>query len=329
MHIAILGAGAWGTALAAHIAQYYPITLWARNQTIVDDINTAHENSAYLPGIVLPTALIASSNLVETIKYAKAGLLIIATPLSGFVSLCKHIMTLNQIPERLIWVCKGIEPETLALPHQIIVREWGQTSCSMGTLSGPSFAQEVAQHLPCALVAATQDEALHIILKKVFHHHNMRIYASTDVTGVELSGAVKNVLAIAAGINDGLALGFNARAALITRGLAEMGRLGLALGGQLETFMGLAGMGDLILTATGNLSRNRQVGLQLARGQSLSDILSQLGHVAEGVRCAQAVSTLAAQYQVEMPICTAITHILTGRISAHRAVEELLSRNPK
>lgn len=329
MHIGVLGAGAWGTALAAHIAQQYPVTLWTRNQDVVDAINTKHENTIYLPGYQLPTQLNASSDFVNTLTRTSTGITIIATPLSGLAALCKLMIQAGTVPQQLVWVCKGIEPNSLALPHEIISRELGQTDCATGTLSGPSFAQEIASNLPCALVAASHSKLLQTSMQKIFHHHHMRIYTSTDVVGVELSGAVKNVLAIAAGISDGLKLGFNARAALLTRGLAEMGRLAHALGGQLETIMGLAGMGDLILTATGDLSRNRQVGLQLALGMTLSDILQQLGHVAEGVRCAQAVSILAKRHQIDMPICTAVSHILEGHISAREAVQQLLARDPK
>lgn len=329
MHIGVFGAGAWGTALAAHIAQQHPVTLWARNQQLVDEINTRHENNRYLPDYTLPLQLRASSDFIATLTHTQAGLNIIATPLSGLATLCKLMMQAGKIPQQLVWVCKGIEPNTLALPHEIILRELGETDCATGTLSGPSFAQEVASNLPCALVAASSSQALKTSIQTAFHHHNMRIYTSTDVVGVELSGALKNVLAIAAGISDGLQLGFNARAALLTRGLAEIGRLAHARGGQLETIMGLAGMGDLILTATGDLSRNRQVGLQLARGMTLNDILQQLGHVAEGVRCAQAVSILAKQHQIDMPICTAVSHILAGHISAREAVQQLLARDPK
>lgn len=329
MHITIFGAGAWGTALAAHIVQRYPVTLWTRNQSTADIINTRHENARYLPGYTLPPQLIASSDFANSLARAVTGLVVLAVPLSGLAELCRQIAQSNQIPQQLIWVCKGIEPESLALPHEIVLRELGQTNCAIGTLSGPSFAQEVVRHLPCALVAASQNIALQKLIQKIFHHHNMRIYTSADLVGVELSGAVKNILAIAAGINDGLELGLNARAALITRGLAEMGRLAFALGGQLETIMGLAGMGDLILTATGDLSRNRQVGLQLAAGLPLNNILNHLGHVAEGVRCARAISALATCHQIDMPICSAISRILDGHISAREAVQQLLERDPK
>lgn len=334
MHITILGAGAWGTALAAHAAQRHTVTLWARNPELAAAINAHHHNPYYLPSITLPESIRADASLAQALSVA-ASLVVIATPLAGLAQLCQEMHRLNKIPEQLLWLCKGVEPETFSLPHQVVIRELGEhfnaAGRAWGTLSGPSFAQEVASGLPCALVAATQDSNLQATCQSAFHHHHMRIYASQDVIGVELGGAIKNVLAIAAGISDGLNLGLNARAALLTRGLAEMTRLGLALGAKVETFSGLAGIGDLILTATGNLSRNRTVGLQLAQGNPLPKILQQLGHVAEGVYCAQAVQGLAQRYQIEMPICSAVAHALEspGKIDLGHVVTNLLAREPK
>lgn len=366
MHIAVLGAGAWGTAIAAHAARYHSVMVLARDQALADTINTHHQNPRYLPDAPLPETLIASTHLADVLEHAKTGLTVIATPLAHLASLCQDIVALGKIPQQLLWLCKGVEPGTLALPHQVISRELflshktsgvnkaladfghardGVThphrdldkadialaphTYAIGTLSGPSFAQEVARGLPCALVAASQNPTLQTLTQRAFHHHNMRVYGSTDVIGVELGGAVKNVLAIASGISDGLNLGLNARAALLTRGLSEMTRLGLALGGKLETFLGLAGMGDLVLTATGNLSRNRTVGLALAKKQALPDILQKLGHVAEGVYCAQAVQALAQKHQVDMPICIAVADILAGKMDICDAPTSLLARDPK
>ncbi len=367
MHIAVLGAGAWGTAIAAHAARHHSVMVLARDQTLVDTINKHHQNPRYLPDVPLPETLIASAHLADVLEHAKTGLTVIATPLAHLASLCKEIVALGKIPQQLLWLCKGVEPGSLALPHQVISRELSlshQTSgahealahfghahrsivahihddldktsiapashtYAIGTLSGPSFAEEVARGLPCALVAASQNPALQALTQRAFHHHNMRVYGSADVIGVELGGAVKNVLAIASGISDGLNLGLNARAALLTRGLSEMTRLGLALGGKLETFLGLAGMGDLVLTATGNLSRNRTVGLALAKRQALPDILQQLGHVAEGVYCAQAVQALAKKHQVDMPICITVADILAGKMDIRDAPTSLLARDPK
>ena len=367
MHIAVLGAGAWGTALAAHAARHHQVMLLARDPALANSINKHHQNPRYLPDAQLPETLIASTNLAAVLEHAKMGLTVIATPLGHLASLCKEIVALGKIPQHLLWLCKGVEPGSLALPHQVIARELShpyQTSkaninqapthfsnasdsftshddrhkasiaptsdvYAVGTLSGPSFAEEVVRGLPCALVAASQNQALQALTQRAFHHHNMRVYGSTDVIGVELGGAVKNVLAIASGISDGLNLGLNARAALLTRGLGEMTRLGLALGGKLETFLGLAGMGDLVLTATGNLSRNRTVGLELAKKQALTDILQKLGHVAEGVYCAQAVQALAHKHQVDMPICITVADILAGKMNIHDAPASLLARDPK
>lgn len=366
MHIAVLGAGAWGTALAAHAARHHQVMLLARDPALANSINKHHQNPRYLPDAPLPETLIASTNLAAVLEHAQTGLTVIATPLGHLASLCKEIVALGKIPQQLLWLCKGVEPGSLALPHQVIARELShlrQTSkantnetpthfsnasdrvtshdkshkaialasdvYAVGTLSGPSFAEEVVRGLPCALVAASQNQALQALTQCAFHHHNMRVYGSTDVIGVELGGAVKNVLAIASGISDGLNLGLNARAALLTRGLSEMTRLGLALGGKLETFLGLAGMGDLVLTATGNLSRNRTVGLALAGRQALPDILQKLGHVAEGVYCAQAVQALAQKHQVDMPICITVADILAGKMDIHDAPTSLLARDPK
>ncbi|MCC7006456.1 MAG: NAD(P)-dependent glycerol-3-phosphate dehydrogenase [Ottowia sp.] len=329
MHVAVLGAGAWGTAVAAHIARRHAVTLWARDGALVNTINIHRENPTYLPGITLPQALTASTDLARLLTDTHTDLTVIATPLSALAQICQSISTYSTAPRPLIWLCKGVEPHNHALPHEIAARELVNYPHPFGILSGPSFAQEVAQGLPCALVCATHHRTLHTTVQLAFHHNNMRVYTSSDIVGVELSGAIKNILAIATGISDGLGLGLNARAALITRGLTEMTRLGLALGGKTDTFMGLAGMGDLILTATGDLSRNRKVGLALAQGNKLNDILQQLGHVAEGVYCAQAVQALAQQHHIDMPICTAVVNVLTGEASAEDMVRALLARDPK
>jgi glycerol-3-phosphate dehydrogenase (NAD(P)+) len=230
-------------------------------------------------------------------------------------------------------LCKGLEPQTSFLPHQVVEREnklhSHGLSHSFGVLSGPSFAREVASGMPCALTVASTSNDLCAIVQMAFHHGNMRIYSSDDLIGVELGGAVKNVLAIAAGIGDGLHLGLNARAAVLTRGLAEMMRLVKAAGGRSETCMGLTGVGDLILTATGDLSRNRRVGLELAAGKPLPEILSSLGHVAEGVLCASAIRELAKRLKVEMPITEMMGEVLSGKLAAQDAVRKLMGRDPK
>ncbi|MEK9775362.1 MAG: NAD(P)H-dependent glycerol-3-phosphate dehydrogenase, partial [Quisquiliibacterium sp.] len=225
------------------------------------------------------------------------------------------------------WLCKGMERDSGLLPHQIVHQLLGSVRC--GVLSGPSFAQEVAAGLPVALAAASAHPEVCDLAIAAFHHGAARIYGSDDVIGVEVGGALKNVIAIAAGICDGLELGQNARAALITRGLAEIARFGVALGARAETFTGLAGLGDLVLTCTGDLSRNRRVGLGLAAGQSLDQIVGDLGHVAEGVACAQAVGARASELGLELPIVDAVLTVLAGRGSPHEALQALLSREPR
>jgi glycerol-3-phosphate dehydrogenase (NAD(P)+) len=232
------------------------------------------------------------------------------------------------VPAHIVWLCKGFEADTQCLPNEVVAAELPEHR-SNGTLSGPSFAREVGQGLPVALTVASASAELAARTVAAFHHGAMRIYTGDDVIGVEVGGAVKNVLAIATGISDGLGLGLNARAALITRGLAEMSRLGVALGGRAETFTGLTGLGDLILTATGDLSRNRTVGMQLASGRTLDEILAALGHVAEGVRCARAVLSLAQSRGIEMPITQAVCRVLFDNVAPRDAVQALLSRDAK
>jgi len=263
-----------------------------------------------------------TADLAEATR--SAGLVLAATPVAGLRELLRG---LRGAPP-LVWLCKGFEEGTGALPHQIAAETLGEQAPS-GALSGPSFAEEVARGLPCALTLASRDAAFAREAAAQLHGGRMRVYYSADLVGVEVGGAVKNVMAIAAGISDGLGLGLNARAALITRGLAEIARLGAAMGGRPETFMGLAGAGDLILTATGDLSRNRRVGLELARGRSLAEIIARLGHVAEGVHSAKEVARLAAARGVDMPVSDAVSSVLSGTMTAANAVERLLARESK
>jgi glycerol-3-phosphate dehydrogenase (NAD(P)+) len=291
-------------------------------------------NTAYLPSVVLPKGLQLEVSFERAIeRLSENDLLIIATPMSGLSGTVAQVLRLAKHPLNIVWLCKGLEPSTTLLPHQVVEREDQLHSHgirhSYGALSGPSFAQEVANGMPCALTVASQSNTLCDIVQGAFHHGNMRIYASDDLIGVELGGAIKNVLAIAAGIGDGLDLGLNARAAVLTRGLAEMMRLVKVAGGRPETCMGLTGVGDLILTATGDLSRNRRVGLALAAGKPLPEILDNLGHVAEGVLCASAVGNLATRLGVEMPITTMMGEVLSGKLSPQEAVKKLMGRDPK
>lgn len=320
MEIAVVGAGAWGTAMAAAAARRHTVWLWARSADQVATMRRERRNAAYLPEAEWPPALQVTADWGS---WPASALWVIATPVAGLRQ------TLARLPAgaRALWLCKGLEAQTGLLPHEVAAEVAPQVH--VGVLSGPSFAQEVAAGLPTALVAASVDAQLVEMAVAAFHDQALRVYTSDDLVGVEVGGAVKNVLAVATGVADGLQLGANARAALITRGLAEMARMGVALGARAETFMGLAGLGDLVLTATGDLSRNRRVGLMLAQGLALPDILAQLGHVAEGVRCAPAVCTRAASLGVEMPVIAAVDAVLAGRLTARAAVEALLARGAR
>ncbi len=325
--ITILGAGAWGTALAISLARRQPVMLWGRNAAAMQAMAAQRENSRALPGITLPAELLLQADLSAAIAHVGAdGLLICATSVAGLRPLANSLRA-HAMPN-LVWLCKGFEEQTRRLPHQIVVEELG-SHLPIGALSGPSFAQEVARGLPCALTIASTAAALRERAVAALHSPTLRVYSSEDLIGVEVGGAVKNILAIATGIIDGLDLGMNARAALITRGLTEITRLGLALGAHPETFTGLTGLGDLLLTCTGELSRNRRVGLGLAQGQSLEHIVAQLGHVAEGVRCAQAVRALAADLQVDMPISAAVAGVLFDGDAPRAMVTRLLARDPR
>lgn len=325
LKIAVLGAGAWGTALGISLSACHAITLWARSHRQIDAMGAARENARYLPGFSLPDSIGLNADLAQAID--GADLILGVVPTSGFrVLLTALTQAGNKVP--IIWACKGFEPGGAKLLHQVAA-ETLHADVPRGVLSGPSFAQEVARGLPCALTLASSDAAFAQHLAGRLNNHHLRVYSSTDVVGVELGGAVKNVMAIAAGISDGMGFGLNARAALITRGLAEITRLGLALGGRPETFMGLAGVGDLILTCTGDLSRNRSVGLGLAQGQALQHILEQLGHTAEGVHTCGEVLRMAETVNVEMPITREVYRVMFEGLSPRQALEDLLAREPK
>lgn len=325
MKIVVLGAGAWGTALASALASQHRVTLWGRDEVLMSSMAQTHYNTAYLPNARLHLNLRFSEHFDKVLAEhnSASDLIIIATPLSALRSMCHKIADAGT-EASMVWLCKGVERDTLALPHQIVADVFG-SNAPVGVLSGPSFAAEVAQHLPCALVLASGHERLNMGFVQQLNQSTLRIYHSTDVIGVEIGGALKNVLAIAAGVCDGLELGSNARAALITRGIAEMMRLGMALGAQPATLSGLTGVGDLILTATGNLSRNRRVGLALGAGRSIADITANLGHVAEGALCAHAMAALATQHGVDMPITKVVCAVLDG-LSPADAVQQLLTR---
>jgi glycerol-3-phosphate dehydrogenase (NAD(P)+) len=332
MKIIVLGAGAWGTALAASAAAQavgHAVTLWARDAQQVSSLQSQHENERYLPGVVLPMALAYSATPLAQLEtlVADADLVVVATPMAG---LRQMLTALAACRAPVAWLCKGFEAPIAGgiglLGHEIQAQVAPELKA--GVLSGPSFALEVAQGQPTALVAASTFEPVRQALVAAFHGPALRVYANSDMMGVEVGGAVKNVLAIATGLCDGLQLGLNARAALITRGLAEMTRLGLALGAQPATFMGLSGLGDLVLTATGDLSRNRQVGLALAGGHTLAQAIAALGHVAEGVYSARTVVQRAAYVGVDMPIAQAVVALLDGQLSPQQAVAALMGREP-
>jgi glycerol-3-phosphate dehydrogenase (NAD(P)+) len=350
VHVSVLGAGAWGTALAM-AAAWAPsrpqVLLWARDPAQAHGLQVERLNSRYLPGFELPPALHIETHFEAALAHAQQagqqGLVVVATPMSGLaptlLAMRRGLLNGQPLPA-VVWLCKGFAADGGALGHEIAQAAFPEAA--VGVVSGPSFAQEVAARLPTALVAASVDAEVSALVVRALHSEQLRVYSSSDPVGVEVGGAVKNVLAIATGIADGMSaagstaavlgaggLGLNARAALITRGLAEMCRLGVALGAKAETFMGLSGLGDLVLTATGDLSRNRKVGLMLAQGLSLPQILASLGHVAEGARSAPVVLQRAQSLGVDMPITEAVVEVLQGRRSPAQALERLMGRQSR
>ena len=325
MKLALLGAGAWGTALAISLARVHDVFLWARNSALAETLRTTRNNPRYLPGYSLPKNVAIDDSLSKVI--ADAGLIISVVPTASLRDVTK-LITREKNTAPIVIASKGFETGTGKLPYEVCA-ETLSPDAVIGVLSGPSFAQEVAKGLPAALTLAAFNQEFARETARQLNGPRLRVYSSNDVIGVALGGGLKNVMAIASGISDGMGLGANARAALITRGLAEMARLGQKLGGQAETFMGLTGLGDLVLTATGDLSRNRQVGLQLAQGESLEKILQRLGHVAEGVYSAREAAARAVALKVDMPITQAVCDVIDGKASARDALERLLSREPK
>ncbi len=327
MKLAVLGAGAWGTALAISLSQKHAVTLWGRDTVHIERLQITRSNERYLPGIAFPDSLTIDTDL--TAALAGADLSLIATSTVGLSAITALIH--EHTPDLpILWACKGFDKDTGKLPHETVGQLKGtKPGIRYGALSGPSFALEVARGLPCALTLAANDLDFAREMTAQLNGPTLRIYSSDDLVGVELGGALKNVMAIAAGICDGMQLGMNARAALITRGLAEIVRLGVAMGGKSETFMGLTGLGDLVLTATGDLSRNRSVGIRLAQGEKLQSILAALGHVAEGVNSAQTALALARRHRVDMPITEAVNAVLFAQADPRDTVKQLLSRDTK
>ena len=323
--IAVLGAGAWGTALAIQISHQHQVSLWARNSGHVSGMRKARANPLYLGDFKFNDHLQVEEDLSVAID--GADLILSVVPTAGFRAILKDIKALKA-NQPIIWAHKGLEPQSAKLPHEVAIEELSDGQ-KWGALSGPSFAAELVRGLPTAVTLAANDADFAITAANLIHGSNLRVYNSNDVVGVSVGGAVKNVMAIAAGISDGMGFGNNARAAMITRGLAEITRFGVALGAKTETFMGLAGAGDLILTCTGQYSRNREVGLQLASGKSLEDILQGLGHVAEGVNTAREVMRRADAMGIDMPITFEVNQALTHGKSARDAVMDLLGRGQK
>lgn len=331
MNITVFGAGAWGTAVASHIATEHSVVLWGRDASVLDSVAGQRENPRYLAGIKLSSALATQGNFTLAAKHALAGngLWMLGTPMGALRQTLEQLLQIAPIEQwpPLVWLCKGFEVGTGLMPHQVVEELLGKPYG--GTLTGPSFAAEVARGLPCALTAASADHATRHAMVQAAHHGAVRVYEIDDLIGAEVGGAVKNIMAIATGICDGMQLGLNARAALITRGMAEIKRLAVALGAQAETLNGLSGFGDLILTCTGDLSRNRKVGLLLAQGKSLDMILQELGQVAEGVKCAPVVKDLAAKFGVDMPITSAVNAVLFDGVSPGEGVLRLLAREAR
>jgi glycerol-3-phosphate dehydrogenase (NAD(P)+) len=325
MKLAVLGAGAWGTALAVMLSARHQVTLWVRDSAQCAQMREARINRRYLPDVTLPPALEITTD--QALALAGSDVAIVGVTVAGLRATLRAVAAATDAPP-VIWLCKGFEAGSSKLPHQVAAEELRE-GVRRGVLSGPSFAQEVARGIPAAVTLAASDAEFAAEMARELHDLRLRVYSSDDVIGVEVGGAVKNVIAIAAGISDGLGFGESARAALVTRGLAEITRLGTRLGGRPETFMGLSGVGDLILTCTGSLSRNRQVGLRLARGQALPDILRELGHVAEGVHSAREVRVLARSVSADMPIASAVCAVLYEGLAPLMAVDQLLSRDPK
>lgn len=333
MKIVVIGGGAWGTAAAISASRnplaQHDVTLWVRDAAQGLAMQQSRENQRYLPGAALPPSLKISTQVLPELLAGleRCDLVIVASPMAGLRGLLSQMCDCSAA---VAWLCKGFEAGIGAEPglmgHEI--QQQVAPNLRAGVLSGPSFAQEVALGQPTALVAASAHPDVRDALVAAFHSPTLRVYANDDVVGVEVGGAVKNVLAIATGLCDGLQLGLNARAALITRGLAEMTRLGVALGAKAETFMGLSGLGDLVLTATGDLSRNRRVGMAMAQGKTLQQAIDALGHVAEGVYSARTVVQRAQTLGVAMPIAQGVVELLDGRLQATEAVAALMGREP-
>lgn len=326
--IAILGAGSWGSAVALHLAdKNHQVMLWGHKPKHIQTLQHDRENKQYLAGYPFPDNIVATDDLKQCLTECQT--IIIAVPSHAFSKLFSQIDKLQLKPSQgLCWITKGIEPGSNTLLSEVVQKSWGE-NYPVTILSGPSFAKEVAAQLPTAITLATNDKGYGEKMQHLFHSNSFRVYLSQDIIGVQLCGAIKNVIAIATGISDGLNYGANARAALITRGLVEMSRLGIKLGANATTFNGLAGLGDLVLTCTDNQSRNRRFGLLIGQGKSANDAEKEIQQVVEGKHNAQQVCELAGSHSIELPICHVIYQILNNKITAEQAVKQLMSRPPK
>ena len=325
--IGILGAGSWGTALAVHLARTgHGVRLWAREPQVVEQMRARRENEVFLPGVALPPAIEPCSDFASALD--GVGLVLMVVPSHGVRGVLRGAAPLFGTGAVIVSATKGLEPGTLLRPSEVVQQEAGPGH-PVVVLSGPSFAREVARELPTAVCAASEDLAAAALVQAEFRGRFFRLYSTPDVVGVEIGAALKNVIAIAAGVVEGLGLGHNAMAALITRGLTEISRLASALGARRETLAGLTGLGDLVLTCTGGLSRNRQVGIELGHGRSLDDILRHMTMVAEGVQTTTAALALGARVGIELPIAAQMADVLSGRKSPRAAAEELMLRPQK
>lgn len=325
--IAVLGAGSWGTALALTAQRNgHSVVLWGHDASQITAMAASRRNQRYLPDTALPETLELTADLKRAVT--STALLLLAVPSHVFRPTLEQLRPLREADAPIAWATKGMDPDSGGLLHQCVMDTLSPTT-PMAVLSGPTFAREVAANIPTAITLAASDPAFAERLARLFHSPTFRVYTSTDMIGVQLGGALKNVLAIAVGVSDGLGYGANTRAALVTRGLAEMMRLGLALGGQRETLMGLAGVGDLVLTCTDNQSRNRRLGLALGRGQTLAQALTDIGQAVEGVAAAREIGRLADRHGVEMPIAEQVNRVLHGGLAPEKAVHNLLNREPK
>lgn len=326
MNITVLGTGAWGTALGMHFALHgHSIKMWSHNAEHAQTMQETRLNERYLPGFRLPENLDVFADLGEALQDCE--LVLVVTPVVGLRTSVELLKQHNAAHLPILTACKGFELDSGLLTFQV-VKEVLPENDKIGVLSGPSFAQELAKQLPCAVVLASENSAWISQLAQELNTTVMRLYANEDVIGVSVGGAVKNVMAIATGLSDGLNYGLNARAALVTRGLAEITRLAVAMGAQHKTMMGLAGMGDLILTCTGALSRNRKVGLGLAEGKSLHQVLKEIGHVAEGVPTIEEVHNAAARHQIDMPITSMLYQLVRNELAAEDVMNRLMQREP-